>query len=93
MTELERIISEHKDETTEYGKTIKSLQNEKAVLSAAVEARDSKLSKMTELRHTVDDLVNEVKQGELLREKLVCWIRAFVFFHINYLASSRSNSL
>ena len=47
---LESRVKSDENESTEQEKTIKSLQNEKAVLSAAVEARDAKLSKMLQLQ-------------------------------------------
>jgi len=57
-------------------KTIRSLQNEKAVLSAAVDARDSKLVKMEDLQTSVHSLTAEVSKGDALRSELVSDILA-----------------
>ena len=51
--------SKLKDQGTlsmEHDKALKSLANEKAVLVAAIEARDSKLSRMSDLQNEVDML-------------------------------------
>eukprot|EP01083_Nonionella_stella_P298962 1014552_1 len=46
-------IKKYEDAATDFDKHIKSLQNEKAVLSAAVEARDNKLNRMSALKDIV----------------------------------------
>eukprot|EP00977_Amphora_coffeiformis_P029142 scaffold39012_cov191-Amphora_coffeaeformis.AAC.1 len=51
-------------------KTVRILQNEKAVLSATVEARDSKLAKMTELQSSLDEMKVEASKTDDLRNQL-----------------------
>ena len=55
---LEVQISSHNNKLIENERQIKSLQNENAVLSAAVDARDRKLSVMKNLEQTVDKANN-----------------------------------
>jgi hypothetical protein len=64
-------IEEHKHSDCEYDRLIKSLGNEKAVLSGAVEARDSKLTKMDELKNEVQSLKEQTKQDRKLQIQLV----------------------
>eukprot|EP00979_Chaetoceros_neogracilis_P006254 scaffold1262_cov206-Chaetoceros_neogracile.AAC.8 len=63
-------IEEHKHSDCEYDRLIKSLGNEKAVLSGAVEARDSKLTKMDELKNEVQSLKEQTKQDRKLQIQL-----------------------
>ena len=51
-------------------RTVRVLQNEKAVLSATVEARDSKLTKMAELQSTLDEMRSEASKADDLRNQL-----------------------
>jgi len=67
---LESKVQRNDKNMTEQGKAIKSLQNEKAVLSAAVEARDAKLSKMGQLQKTLDSLKDEVDEGHSTQKDL-----------------------
>lgn len=55
----------------EHDKALKSLANEKAVLSAAVEARDSKLTRMSDLQKENEKLKREVQDGKFVRNQLV----------------------
>ena len=60
---LETRLEEDAKIITDNQKTIKVLENEKTVLSAAVDARDGKLSKMNKLQTRVDSLKTEVNNG------------------------------
>ena len=51
-------------------KSVRSYQNEKAVLSAAVDARDSKLEKMNGLQVALDNLSAKVAKGDSLRSEM-----------------------
>uniref|UniRef100_A0A7S4WDS9 Uncharacterized protein n=1 Tax=Ditylum brightwellii TaxID=49249 RepID=A0A7S4WDS9_9STRA len=64
-------MKNHTEKAAEYEKNIKSLQNEKAVLSAAVEARDNKLLHMSELQGAVVSLKLQVAKGDNVRRSLV----------------------
>jgi chromosome segregation ATPase len=55
----------------EFEKTIRSLENEKAVLTAAVEARDRKLDIFKELKHEVESLKQKLQEKEKECNKLV----------------------
>lgn len=70
VSSLEDRIKRQGKLEAEYEKTIKSLQNEKAVLSAAVEAREGKLSKMSDLQRTVDTMSGEITKGDAVRVEL-----------------------
>ena len=67
----EKRIHEHEDSVSEYKKLIKSLGNEKAVLSAAVEARDSKLLKMEALKKEFQNMKQEFDENRNLRSQIV----------------------
>ena len=67
----EKQIHDHKDSVGEYQKLIKSLGNEKAVLSAAVEARDSKLIRMDELKQEVHSLKEQVVKDRKVQTQMV----------------------
>ena len=51
-------------------KTLKTLQNEKSVLQAGIDARESKLSKMTDLQSTCNELQAKVAGTDNLQSKL-----------------------
>lgn len=55
---------------SELEKTVRILQNEKTVLSATVEARDSKLAKMATLQSSLDEMKTEVSKTDELRNQL-----------------------
>jgi len=59
----------HRDQG-DHDRALRSLTNEKAVLSAAVEARDSKLTRMADLQGEVEVLKREVQNGRLVRNQL-----------------------
>lgn len=65
-----RIISQS-ERIAELEKSQKSLQNEKAVLLAAVEARENKLAKMSDLQLSLDSLSSKVAKGEALKTELI----------------------
>jgi hypothetical protein len=67
---LEKRIISQSEKITDLEKSVRSLQNEKAVLSAAVEARDSKLSKMEELQTAVNKLSEKVSKGDSVKLEL-----------------------
>lgn len=70
-TAYEKQIRDHKDSDGDYQKLIKSLGNEKAVLSAAVEARDSKLIRMDELKQEVHSLKEKVEKDRKVQSQMV----------------------
>jgi len=67
---MEKLSDEQVDQTTELEKTIRSLQNEKAVLSAAVDAREIKLSKLGELQAKLDETSKQVEDLPKVRAEL-----------------------
>ncbi len=75
-TAFEKQIEEHKTSVAEYKKTIKALNNEKSVLSAAIEARDSKLTKMEKLKKEILSLQKQVEENHKLKNQVV---RRFCF--------------
>jgi hypothetical protein len=69
-TFLEKRIVAQSEKISELEKSVRSHQNEKAVLSAAVEARDSKLEKMNGLQTALDSLSVKVAKGDSLRSEM-----------------------
>lgn len=55
---------------TDLEKTVRILQNEKAVLTATVEARDGKLAKMAELQTSLEEMKAEAAKTEGLRDQV-----------------------
>jgi chromosome segregation ATPase len=70
MSTFETKILTQTEKITELEKANRNLQNEKAVLAAAVEARDSKLGKMGELQGSFEKLSEQVAQTDVLRMEL-----------------------
>jgi chromosome segregation ATPase len=70
ISSLDNRIHAQSSKIAELEKANRSLQNEKAVLSAAVEARESKLIKMGELQTSFAELSQKVAQGDALRVEL-----------------------
>jgi len=64
IASLEERIKQRKNVSSEQEKTITTLTNEKAVLEAAVEAREGKLSTMKKIQDTVSDLRKQVSDKE-----------------------------
>ena len=67
----ENQIEEQKISTSEFRKAMKALDNEKSVLSAAVEARDSKLIKMEKLKQDFETLREQETESNKLRSQVV----------------------
>ena len=67
---LDGRISKQANEIVELEKANKVLQNEKAVLGAAVEARESKLVKMKQLQASFDDMTEQMKRQDALKLEL-----------------------
>jgi predicted nuclease with TOPRIM domain len=67
----EKRKQEHNVSVSEYKRAIKSLDNEKSVLSAAVEARDSKLTKMEKLKKEIQSLKRQVEDSRNLKNQMV----------------------
>ena len=67
----ENQIEEQKISTSEFRKAMKALDNEKSVLSAAVEARDSKLIKMEKLKQEFEKLKEQETESNKLRSQVV----------------------
>ncbi|KAL3944620.1 MAG: hypothetical protein SGBAC_001280 [Bacillariaceae sp.] len=70
VKDLEGSISKQSEKITELEKNNKSLQNEKAVLSAAVEARESKLLRMGELQSSLNEMSEQVAKYDALQAEL-----------------------
>jgi septal ring factor EnvC (AmiA/AmiB activator) len=70
ISSLDNRIHAQSSKIAELEKANRTLQNEKAVLSAAVEARESKLVKMGELQTSFAQLSQKVAQGDALRVEL-----------------------
>mmetsp|Transcript_24170 Transcript_24170/g.34611 ORF Transcript_24170/g.34611 Transcript_24170/m.34611 type:complete len:282 (+) Transcript_24170:95-940(+) len=68
---LENQIYLQASRIAELEKSQKSLQNEKAVLNTAVEIRESKLAKMSELQASLDMLSSKVAKSEALKTEFV----------------------
>jgi len=67
---VENEMKKKLEDQTELEKVIKVLENEKAVMAASIEARDSKLQKMASLQDTVDLLSAQSKKYESVRAQL-----------------------
>ena len=67
----EEKMSSLKDAAVEQEKMYKSFANEKAVMTAAIEARDAKLTKMMELQDEVVVLKERVDEGNVASQQLV----------------------
>jgi len=70
IAELQDVIQQQSTELVTSRKSQKSLQNDKAVLQAAVEARETKLSKMQTLQNSFKALEEKVGQHEHLKKEL-----------------------
>ena len=70
IASLEDRLKQKANISSEQAKTITTLSNEKAVLEAAVEARDGKLSAMDLLQDTVSDLRKQVADNESAKKNL-----------------------
>ncbi len=70
VTELESKLSKQADKIADLEKQNRSLQNEKAVLGATVEARESKLVKLEELQISNSELSKKVAQQGVLETQL-----------------------
>lgn len=64
------VLDEKNDEACEQAKLIKALENEKAVLSAAIEARDGKLAQKSALLDELKDLRQKAQNGERAQSEL-----------------------
>lgn len=67
---LEERLAAQSEKIAGLEKSARSYQNEKAVLSAAVEARDGKLEKMNGLQAALDTLSAKVAKGDSLRSEM-----------------------
>jgi hypothetical protein len=63
-------IASQSSRIAELEKSVRILQNDKSVLSAALEARDGKLSKMAALQQSYDSLAAKVTANESLQNEL-----------------------
>jgi translation initiation factor 2B subunit (eIF-2B alpha/beta/delta family) len=69
--DYEKIIQEHSIALGEYKKTTKSLENEKSVLSAAIEARDCKLTNLEKMKKQIKNFEREVEDYRQLKIEMV----------------------
>jgi hypothetical protein len=67
---LENRVLDQSHKIADLEKTLRSQQNEKAVLTAAIEARDRKLEKMKGLETALDTLSVKVAKGDTLRSEM-----------------------
>jgi hypothetical protein len=67
---LNKTVSKQSQKITELEKSNKILQNEKAVLAAAVEARESKLIKMSDLQSSMETLQEKLQRQEKIQTEL-----------------------
>lgn len=70
LSSLENRNKRQSEMISDLEKLTKSLQNEKAVMSAAIDARDSKLEKMKELQAALDALSLKAAKGDSLRSEM-----------------------
>jgi hypothetical protein len=70
VSSLESCVEAQSDKITELEKAVRTLTNEKALLSAAVEARESKLAKMEELQKSFDEMAVRIKEQDAIRSDL-----------------------
>lgn len=61
-------LNKQSETIAELEKSVRTMQNEKAILSATVEARESKLGKMATLQQSFDDLSDRIAENEALRK-------------------------
>ena len=64
-------LNKYEEAAVDQGKKLRALVNENSILSAEKIARDSKLTKMTQLQKDVEALNIKVKGGEVLFSELV----------------------
>jgi hypothetical protein len=67
VSSLESCVESQSDKIAELEKAVRTLTNEKALLSAAVEARESKLAKMAELQKSFDEMTLRIKEQDAVR--------------------------
>jgi hypothetical protein len=67
VSSLESCVESQSDKIAELEKAVRTLTNEKALLSAAVEARESKLAKMAALQKSFDEVTVRVKEQDAIR--------------------------
>ena len=70
VARLEKQLEDQSDSITGLEKTVKTLENERAVLSATVEARETKLGRMAELQTSFDELSVKATENGILQSKL-----------------------
>jgi hypothetical protein len=70
LSNLEYRLESQSSKIADLEKANRSLQNEKAVLQATVEARESKLTRMAELQSSFEELSVKVSQHDALRRDL-----------------------
>jgi hypothetical protein len=67
---LNRELNRRATTIADLEKSLRVVQNEKAVLSATVEARESKLAKMAELQSALEEMKDEVDKTNEIRESM-----------------------
>ncbi|GKY97440.1 hypothetical protein MPSEU_000702500 [Mayamaea pseudoterrestris] len=67
---VEAISAEKSAKILELEKTIRTLQNDKAVLSAGIEAREGKLARMDELQRSYLEMTSKIRHEEVLRVEI-----------------------
>jgi len=71
ISSLEKELKDKQESTLENEKMFRSWNNEKAVLTAAIEARDGKLIRFEELQSEVAELEKVIEERDSLRFELV----------------------
>jgi hypothetical protein len=67
---LERKLNDQSEVVLRLEKKIRTLENEKAVLSAGIDVRESKLSRMDELQQSYSEMSNRIQSEEVLRVEI-----------------------
>ena len=71
ISSLESELKDKQESNLEYEKVLRSWNNEKAILTAAIEARDGKLIRFAELQSQVLELESVLEERDSLRFELV----------------------
>jgi len=71
ISSLEKELKAKQESSLEHEKIMRSWQNEKSVLTAAVEAREGKLGRLAELQSQVAELDKITEERDSLRFELV----------------------
>ena len=71
ISTLEKELQAKQGSAVEHEKAMRSWQNEKSVLTAAIEAREGKLTRLAELQSQVSELEKTTDERDSLRNEMV----------------------